>query len=456
MAYSLTYSYDSASQSYSVTGYSGITTADKVVIPSTYGGPNGSHPVTSIGDSAFKSCHNLTSITIPGSVTNIGFQAFSGCNSLTSVMIPDSVRDISNYAFSSCSSLTSATIGNNVTSIGVQAFYGCNSLTSVTIPDSVTSISSSAFYDCSSLTSVTIGSGVTSIGNSVFNNCSNLTQLILFPLTSPTLGSSAIPTTISKIYVRQSSKETYKTATNWKSFANKIVSDDLYLSFARFNEKNKQYIEKNKEHIQEQIENSYYTSNPKMSGTASPGTSTKVARGDHVHPKDTSKVNKAGDTMTGTLAAPGFQQSDPLKDYIDFWATDSINFGLSGNNATVYHLNDIKAAAEAAVTCDSYSGVNGTNPVYVVYKYLRNTTSGNSPLRIGIVVGHGTGTNTVSMPVTFQGTGTYNVLAFPEYSSDFKAHRARAVKKNNGYQFSLPYLENGIGYDYIAIGAVSV
>ena len=40
---------------------------------------------------------------------------------------------------------------------------------------------------------------------------------------------------------------------------------------------------------------------PKMDGTAAAGTSNAFARGDHVHPSDTSRVNKAGDTMTGPL-----------------------------------------------------------------------------------------------------------------------------------------------------------
>ena len=65
MAYSLTYSYDSTNQSYSVSGYSGITTSDKVVIPATYNdGTNGSHPVTSIGAYAIEYCSSLTSVTM--------------------------------------------------------------------------------------------------------------------------------------------------------------------------------------------------------------------------------------------------------------------------------------------------------------------------------------------------------------------------------------------------------
>ena len=66
--------------------------------------------VTSIGDSAFRWCSNLTNIAIPDSVTSIGDEAFSYCGILTSITIPNSVTSIGYYAFSGCSSLTCITI----------------------------------------------------------------------------------------------------------------------------------------------------------------------------------------------------------------------------------------------------------------------------------------------------------------------------------------------------------
>ena len=110
--------------------------------------------VTEIGDYAFESCSDLTSVTIPDSVTFIGYSAFSSCSSLESVTIPDSVTSIGSFAFGSCSNLTSVTIGNNVTTIGNYAFCSCPNLTSITIPDSMTKIDDWAFYYSNSLTTV--------------------------------------------------------------------------------------------------------------------------------------------------------------------------------------------------------------------------------------------------------------------------------------------------------------
>ena len=86
-----------------------------------------------MGDSAFKFCSSLQSVTFPDSVTSIGYDAFLGCSSLQSVTIPDSVTSIGRSAFSCCSSLHSVTIPDSVTSIGDEAFRGCESLQSIFI-----------------------------------------------------------------------------------------------------------------------------------------------------------------------------------------------------------------------------------------------------------------------------------------------------------------------------------
>ena len=182
-----------------------------VVISSTYNGK----PVTSIGESAFIDCTNLTSITIPKSVKSIEHSAFAGCSSLTSITIPSSVTSIGAATFANCTSLTSIIIPSSVTSIGYGAFQRCTSLTnfvvdannvnyqsidgnlyskdgktlmnyavrktntSFEIPTGVTSIGEYAFSDCTSLESLIIPSSVTSIGRYAFYYCTSLSNIVV-------------------------------------------------------------------------------------------------------------------------------------------------------------------------------------------------------------------------------------------------------------------------------------
>jgi hypothetical protein len=107
-------------------------------------------------------------LVIPNGVTSIGNRAFISNPNITSVDIPNSVTSIGSEAFKDNTSLASVTFGNSVTSIGTYAFYN-NALTSVSIPNSVTTIGDQAFQQNTSLTSVTLGNSVSSIGTYSFS-----------------------------------------------------------------------------------------------------------------------------------------------------------------------------------------------------------------------------------------------------------------------------------------------
>lgn len=97
-----------------------------------------------------------------------------------------------------------------------------------------------------------------------------------------------------------------------------------------------------------------YTSNPEMDGTASPGSSTAWAKGDHVHPHDTSRATVA--TYTGTLAAASWSgNSAPYTQALTINGllasdTPTVDVVMSGTYSTDDARNSAWAAIYRAVT----------------------------------------------------------------------------------------------------------
>ncbi len=232
--------------------------------------------LTSIGHEAFSECTSLLNISIPSTVSNIGIGAFNHCSSLSSISIPDAVSIINNYAFYYCSNLSSVSMGNDITSIGYAAFGYCTNLESVTIPNEVTSIDNNAFEYCSKLASIALPDGLTTINNHVFDHCSNLSTVLMgddvtsigdyafnycSKLTSITVPNNVasigirafgecdrltminmLPTSVPSlgeynslnlavIIVPDASLDAYKSANNWGSFANQILSNAVQTDY---------------------------------------------------------------------------------------------------------------------------------------------------------------------------------------------------------------------------------
>ncbi len=178
--------------------------------------------VTSIGDWCFWGCYNLTSITIPSSVTSLGENCFDGCYKLTSITIPSSVTSLGEKCFNCCTKLTSITIPSTVTTLPDWCFSGCVSLKSITIPSSVTSLGRWCFSYCQSLTSITIPSSVTSIGDYCFVNCSGLTSMYIKSTTPPYVSSSTFADfrqSACTLYVPIGATEAYENAPYWQAFS---------------------------------------------------------------------------------------------------------------------------------------------------------------------------------------------------------------------------------------------
>lgn len=183
------------------------------------------HSVISLGNSAFQYCYNLSSIVIPNSVTSIGNGTFGACYSLVSIIIPNSVTSLGNSAFQYCYNASSIIIPNSVTRIGDSALQYCYSISSIIISNSVTSLNRSVFSYCYSLTNIIIPNSVTSINFDVFGNNYGMKYYYFYATNPATLQVNSLYNIPDDaiIYVPAESVEAYKTATNWSSYASKIL-----------------------------------------------------------------------------------------------------------------------------------------------------------------------------------------------------------------------------------------
>lgn len=180
--------------------------------------------VTKIGYRAFYS-RGLRGVSFPACIS-IGENAFYNCYELSSISFPV-CTSIGSSAFYCCSTLTQATFPA-CTYIGISAFYSCNTLYGAHFPV-CTSIGSSAFSNCASISSLSFPA-CTNIGRGAFYNCLSLSEIYLIASSVCALSNSnafsntSIWSNKGSIFVPSSLVASYKTATNWAFFSNRIYS----------------------------------------------------------------------------------------------------------------------------------------------------------------------------------------------------------------------------------------
>ena len=226
--------------------FNGCTSLTDIIIPR----PSG------IGQRAFYGCSKLKTVTIQASIDppKLGYSAFTNISSDAILYVPNDDYIVLNYEFNSnwatafngriCpqglnpSSISMTVMFNEGTSrlytglttinkntIGSRGLDGeeqnKTNAKSAEIYDGVIAINKSAFQG-TNLISAVIGKNVTSIGEFAFAN-GTLKTMTVKATTPPSLGSWAFSNTnIETIYVPTSSVNSYKSATNWKDYADKI------------------------------------------------------------------------------------------------------------------------------------------------------------------------------------------------------------------------------------------
>jgi hypothetical protein len=158
------------------------------------------------------------------------------------------------------------------------------------------------------------------------------------------------------------------------------------------------------------------TVNPSMNSSASVGSSTRWSRVDHVHPSDTTRLVKAGDTATGKISFPAVSGSITGSINIpngsgntavsgDMYATSGIMYWHNGTAVKTLAFTDSNITGTSSNVTGTVAIANGgtgltsvTAPNYVMgansagnaieYKQMINGT--------GINITHGVGTLTIS------------------------------------------------------------
>lgn len=127
-------------------------TATETIMPDT---------ILILGESAFRECKNLRSVTLSNKLCEIGAYAFTDCSALENILMPGEMRypdcsdgSIGIGAFEGCSSLREITIPAGIRVIPANAFRGCLALEAVTFPRSLRAIQSSAFEGCAKLRTI--------------------------------------------------------------------------------------------------------------------------------------------------------------------------------------------------------------------------------------------------------------------------------------------------------------
>ena len=172
----------------------------------------------------FKDNTNITSFDELQYFTGLDYipeSAFNSCTNLSSITLPRTLTEIKGWAFFGCSALTSIDIPEGVTSIGESAFYGCNQLTSLglTLNHQLQTIGQWAFTN-TSLQRFTIPATVTSMDNAFQAQTTVVPRYVTAPWWEPIdITENTFPMRAqATLFVPEGQEDAYRNALYWQDF----------------------------------------------------------------------------------------------------------------------------------------------------------------------------------------------------------------------------------------------
>lgn len=187
-----------------------------------------SDKVTKVGDYAFYDIRTLKVLNVPNA-ESVGTGAFTRCTGLTSISLPK-CKTIAAQAFASCNGVKTFN-APVLETIGQGALNSMVAMSEFNAP-LLKTVDTQVFYFCSSLAKADFLQ-LESIGQHGFNN-TKMTTLIIRSSSVCTLVNtnaflnSPIVRGEGYIYVPKSLVDSYKSATNWTTYANQIRAIEDY------------------------------------------------------------------------------------------------------------------------------------------------------------------------------------------------------------------------------------
>ena len=136
--------------------------------------------IVKIGDNAFSNCSFLEKININKNIKSYGNSAFENTNISFDGDLSE-VTYLGESVFKNCKNITSITYSNNLNYVSKNLFSGCTNLSKIVFPneDNITSIGIAAF-ESTAFKEFKIPKYVNSLSDYLFHDCKNLTRVYLY------------------------------------------------------------------------------------------------------------------------------------------------------------------------------------------------------------------------------------------------------------------------------------
>lgn len=188
--------------------------------------------ITSVGVYAFYQCNSLVTVELTN-VTSVGNGAFQNCASLEELDLPNVTSFGSGQSMTAngCKKLVRVNLPL-LTELATHSLSFCDALERIYLP-SATTLNGTCLSGCVGLKFVDLPV-VTSIGQSSFNWCQKLVALILRNDAVCALGNtnafnfSGVANGTGYIYVPRTLVDSYKSATNWSTYATQFRALEDY------------------------------------------------------------------------------------------------------------------------------------------------------------------------------------------------------------------------------------